>query len=268
MARPDRERSAAEVDLIVMGDAPVPAAGEQGEALAPAGGFQGDKAVVVPFDQPDHKVCGGEVDIGKGRFHHAGIALVENAGHIRVFLVEAPGVVGGKVPADGKEIGLCVPDEADPVVHGEGRHVEEGIRRFQEPVNGLGAPVRGADGGDAGDGGTHPQGGGGHAGLQPALGVGDDVDLFRPRLVQDLADPGLDGFGVFLHPGPAVLLAVIELRTHGGERSRDTAPVEGPFQIPKAHAVEQEDGIFGDCAAIHGGSFPERCLASGSTIPQ
>ena len=121
--------------------------------------------------------------------------------------------------------------------------------------DGFGAPVRSADGGDAGDGGAHSQGGGGHAGLQAALGVGDDVDFFRAGLVQDLADPGLDGLGVFLHPGPTVLLTVEKLCSHGGERSRDPAPVEGPFQIPEAHAVEHKDGVFGCGTAIHGDSF-------------
>ena len=120
-----------------MRHAPVRAPGEQREALAPARGFDADEPVVVPLHQLDDRLRRGEVDVGERILHDAREALVIDPGHVGVFPVEARGVLGGKVAADRVEIRPCVPDEPDPVVHREGRGVEEAVRRLQEPVDSL-----------------------------------------------------------------------------------------------------------------------------------
>ena len=71
--------------------------------------------------------------------------------------------------------------------------------------------VGGGDGGEGGCPVSAAQGGEETPGVQPALGVGDEVELFAACLGKDLLYPPGQGFGVFLHRGPAVLTAEVNL---------------------------------------------------------
>ena len=201
-ARSIGEGSAPEVDLVIVGDAAPRPAGEQREPLAPLRGLDRDEPVIVALDQPHNPVRRGEVDVREGRAHHARKALIPYPGHIRVGAVERLRPRRGKVPAHGEEIRLRVADQTDPVVHREGREVKQRIRRLQQAVDRLRAPVRRPDRRDARDLTAHSQRGRGHARLQPALGVRDDVHLLRAGLVENLPDARFDGFGIFLHARP------------------------------------------------------------------
>ena len=69
-------------------------------------------------------------------------------------------------------------------------------------------------------------------------------------LLKDGVDaPGEDG-GVGLHAAPAVLQAVEDRRAPLLQGAGDPAPVDRPFQIPKAGPVDQNDGVSGGAAGI------------------
>ena len=81
--------------------------------------------------------------------------------------------------------------------------------------------------------------------VQPALGVGDQVELFAPCLRQDLVHPPGQMAGVFLHCGPAVLLSEVDRRAPLAQQLRDAAPVAQPLPVPESGAVDQQDGVAG-----------------------
>ena len=107
------------------------------------------------------------------------------------------------------------------------------------------APVRGVDGGQRGDGAGHAEPGDGVAGIQTALGMGDDMELFTVDVLQDLLDL-LFQFGcACLHRGSGLLPAI----EHGGAVSLqfpgDPAPVVEHLPVTEKDAVDQQDGIPG-----------------------
>ena len=110
---------------------------QQRKRLSPFCGRDADQAVILAFYHFDDHVCGREIDIRKRRFHHTGKALIKDTRNIRVFPVERFGIRSGEVSAHSVEIRLCVTDETDPVVNGERRDVKQGVRGFQQLVDGF-----------------------------------------------------------------------------------------------------------------------------------
>ena len=97
-------------------------------------------------------------------------------------------------------------------------------------------------GGNGGEGGRPvpiAQGGEEIPGIQPALGVGDEMELFTSCLGKDLLHPPGQSLSVLLHGGPAVLTAEIDLRPVAAEGVGDTAPVAQVLPVPEACAVDE-----------------------------
>ena len=244
------EGSAPQVNGIQVGD-PAKAIGPQHAAIrAPGGGFHRHQTVVGTLQAIHHEICRGELEIGEGMPHHAGIALVKDSRYVRVFPVETFRRLGGEALADRQEVRLFVPHHPDPVVHGEGGQVEQATGHFEQQIHRFGAPVGRGDGGDAGDSVPCAQGGGSHPGFQPALGMGDEIHLLRPGLRQDLVDPPHDLGGVGLCAGPAVLQAVADHRASSLQRRRDPSPVDRPLQIPEPRPVDQHQGVSGMAGGV------------------
>lgn len=83
------------------------------------------------------------------------------------------------------------------MIHHEARNAEEKFGQAEQPVNGFRAVVRRADGGDACDIVTCQRGK--RAGVQSALGMGNDVDLLRTGLGEDGIEPIPECKRVVLH---------------------------------------------------------------------
>ncbi len=150
-------------------------------------------------------------DVGTAGGHGPGIAAVQHPRHVRVLAIELPGPGGGELEAHRGEVGVFVPDEAVPGVDEEASQPKDTLWHPVEKIHGFGAVVGGGDGGEGGCPVSAAQGGEETPGVQPALGVGDEVELFAACLGKDLLYPPGQGFGVFLHRGPAVLTAEVNL---------------------------------------------------------
>ena len=123
-------------------------------------------------------------------------------------------------------------------------------------------------GGHSGQGGHPvpvPQGGDQVPRVQPALGVGDQVELFAPCLRQELVHPPGQMAGVFLHCGPAVLLSEIDHRAPLAQQLRDAAPVAQPLPVPESGAMDQQDGVAG--GAVRPAHSVPPCLAR-TSVPR
>ena len=85
------------------------------------------------------------------------------------------------------------------------------------------------------------------SGIQPALGMGNDVHLLLPVLPKDLKNFFPEDPGVFLHSPPGLLVAVKDPGSVFLQRPGDPPPIVKIMKILEAHAMDQQQRIF--CAA-------------------
>lgn len=123
----------------------------------------------------------------------------------------------------------------------------------------------GADGGEGGGFWGEAQGGNEIPGLQSALGVGDEVQLFTACLRQNVLSPAEEGPGVAGDAAPGVLAAEMDRGPMGAENVRHPAPVGEDPVVPAVEAVDEQKGIPGPAVRHEGASFPFFCMVQYST---
>ena len=87
--------------------------------------------------------------------------------------------------------------------------------------------------------------GNGCAGIQPALGMGDDIHLLAPGLLHDLPDPRGQFPAAVLHRGGGLLLTVKHLRSVALQFSGNPSPIVEVFEVPEENAMYKQNGISG-----------------------
>lgn len=161
-----------------------------------------------------------------------------------------------------KKVRMLVAQQTEPAIYKEGCQPEHPPGRPEKGVHGAGPVVRGGDGGHRCHIRGHAQGGDQIPYIQPALGVGDEVDFFAVGLGQDLLHTLRQHGGVVFHRSPAVLPAEKYPGAPGFQRFGDAPPVADALPVPEPGAVHQQDGVEGAAAValrfLHGWSLLSR----------
>ena len=88
--------------------------------------------------------------------------------------------------------------------------------------------------------------------IKTALGVRDDVDLFRARLAYDLADALGKLLAAEGDRGRGVVVAVKDARAVALELARDASPIVEDLAVAEADAVDEQDRVFRRANALVG----------------
>ena len=214
--------------------------------MPPLGRGTGDQTVVfllvVLFDQTP-----GEIQREARAFraaHGAHHALVVHAVRVRHSLVEGRAGVRRQIAHAAEEIRLFIPQRAEHRVvlalhlpdHARGQGLQQALGEHT-------AAVRGVDRGQRGDMRRKAEAGDRVAAVQPALGVGDQVDLVRAGLRQHLLDARLELGRGRRHGRGRLLAAVVKRRAAFLQGLRDAAPVVDVLPVAEKDAVHQHDRV-------------------------